>query len=203
MDSARYYIYGAGGHGKVVYENLLAAGNKTIAFFDDNFQETFFMGVPVLTWTPLVLDKDKLIIAIGNNRTRKQVAESIRVSCFGKGIHPSAILSPSCKIENGTVVMPAVVVNACANIGQHVILNTHSTIEHDCTIEDYVHVCPNVAIAGNVRIGEGTQVGIGASIIQGITIGKWCTIAAGAVVINDVPDYAMVAGVPATIRKYQ
>jgi len=54
-----------------------------------------------------------------------------------------------------------------------------------------------------VFIGEGTHVGIGASIIQGIKIGKWATIGAGAVVIRDVPDYAVVVGSPARIIKYK
>lgn len=44
--------------------------------------------------------------------------------------------------------------------------------------------------------------GIGASIIQGITIGKWATIGAGTVIIQDVPDYAVVVGIPGKIIRY-
>ncbi len=43
-------------------------------------------------------------------------------------------------------------------------------------------------------MGEGSHIGIGASVIQGITIGKWCTIGAGAVIIKDIPDGATVVG---------
>jgi len=57
-------------------------------------------------------------------------------------------------------------------------------------------------LAGNVEVGEGTHVGIGASVIQGVKIGKWATIGAGAVVIKDVPDFAVVVGSPARIIKY-
>ena len=68
------------------------------------------------------------------------------------------------------------------------IINSGAIIEHDCIIEDFVHISPNAAIAGGVKIGEGTHIGIGACVIPGITIGKWATIGAGTVIINDVPD---------------
>lgn len=55
---------------------------------------------------------------------------------------------------------------------------------------------PNAALAGDVKVGEGTHIGIGAQVIQGITIGKWCTIGAGAVIIKDVPDGVTVVGNP-------
>lgn len=45
--------------------------------------------------------------------------------------------------------------------------------------------------------------GGGATILKGVTIGEGAVIAAGAVVTKDVPDYAIVAGVPARILKYR
>jgi acetyltransferase EpsM len=54
-----------------------------------------------------------------------------------------------------------------------------------------------------VDIGEGSWIGAGAVVKQGVHIGKWAMIGAGAVVIKDVPDNAVVAGVPAKIIKYK
>jgi acetyltransferase EpsM len=51
-------------------------------------------------------------------------------------------------------------------------------------------------------VGEGTQVGTGASIIPGVKIGKWASIGAGAVIVEDVPDFAVVVGNPGKIIKY-
>ena len=51
-------------------------------------------------------------------------------------------------------------------------------------------------------VGEGTQIGINATIRQGINIGKWATIGAGAVIVKDVPDYAVVVGNPGKIIRY-
>jgi acetyltransferase EpsM len=86
-------------------------------------------------------------------------------------------------------------------IGKHCIINTNSSVDHDCIIEDFVHLSPNVALAGAVLVGEGTHIGIGACIIQGIKIGKWCTIGAGSVIIRDIPDGSTVVGNPGRIIK--
>jgi acetyltransferase EpsM len=53
-----------------------------------------------------------------------------------------------------------------------------------------------------VIIGEGTHVGINATVLPNIIIGKWCTVGAGAVVIKNVPDFAVVVGNPARIVKF-
>jgi acetyltransferase EpsM len=58
------------------------------------------------------------------------------------------------------------------------------------------------ALAGSVIVEEGSQIGINATIRQGIKIGKWVTIGAGAVIVKDVPDYAVVVGNPGRIIKY-
>ena len=70
---------------------------------------------------------------------------------------------------------------------------------HDAYLEDFVHIAPNVALAGHVYVGEGTFVGMGASVLPGVQIGKWCVIGAGAVVLQNVPDGATVAGNPAKV----
>jgi acetyltransferase EpsM len=57
-------------------------------------------------------------------------------------------------------------------------------------------------LAGNVFVGEGTHVGIGASIIPGVKIGKWVIIGAGTIILNDVPDYAVIVGNPGKIIRY-
>ncbi len=49
-------------------------------------------------------------------------------------------------------------------------------------------------------VEEGAHVGTGAIVIPGIKIGKWCTIGAGAVVVKDVPDNAVLVGNPGDIK---
>ncbi|MCA6478086.1 MAG: hypothetical protein IM571_09050 [Chitinophagaceae bacterium] len=72
------------------------------------------------------------------------------------------MISKRVKLGEGTVVIASSVINYNVTFGSHVIINTNSSIDHDCTIEDFAHISPNVALAGGVHIGEGTIIGIGA-----------------------------------------
>jgi acetyltransferase EpsM len=82
-----------------------------------------------------------------------------------------------------------------------VILNTSCSVDHDCVVEDFAHLAPGVRLAGNVHVGEGALLGVGSCVIPGVRIGRWATVGAGAAVIEDVPDYATVVGVPARVIK--
>ncbi|WP_426481871.1 acetyltransferase [Chryseobacterium sp. R2ACT005] len=192
------YLFGASGHGKVIADIATANDIKIKAFIDQDITKKECYGLPVLNTLPA--DQEKLIISIGNNAIRKKIAQEIKNE-IGILIHPKSINSDSVTIEEGTVVMGGVVINAETTIGKHCIINTNASVDHDCVIEDFVHISPNAALAGGVEIGEGTQIGIGASVIQGIKIGKWCVVGAGAVIINDIPDYSVVVGNPGKIIK--
>ena len=63
--------------------------------------------------------------------------------------------------------MGGVVINADTAIGKHCIINTNASVDHDCVVEDFVHISPNSGLAGGVEVGEGSQIGIGASVIRG------------------------------------
>ncbi len=54
-----------------------------------------------------------------------------------------------------------------------------------------------------VSVGDGTDLGVGCVILPGVTVGKGVQVGAGAVVADDVPDLAVVAGVPARILRYR
>lgn len=72
-------------------------------------------------------------------------------------------------------------------------------------ISDAQHQFENVEIPiiaqgitqGNIAIGDHSWIGVGAAIFGNVRIGKHCVVGANAVVIRDVPDYTVVAGVPA------
>lgn len=193
------YLYGASGHGKVIAE--IAEENNVLieAFIDQNILIKDLLGYKVIHSVPQ--ENVDALISIGNNFTRKSIADSNPALRFISLIHPKSVISRKSTVDVGTVVMGGVTINPETKIGKHCIINTNSSIDHDCIIEDFVHISPNAALAGDVQIGEGTHIGIGANIIQGIKIGKWCTIGAGAVIIKDIPDGATVVGNPGRIIK--
>lgn len=189
-------LYGASGHAKVIMDSLIASGLEIGKLYDGNPQVKSLGGLPVFSPDMIV---SPVIISIGNNEIRKRIAESLSDIAFAKAIHPSAILSPSTKIGDGTVVMAGAILNADIEIGKHCIINTGATIDHDCKIADYVHISPNATLCGNVTVGECTHIGAGSVIIQGISIGENVTIGAGSVIIRNIPDNCKVVGNPGRI----
>ncbi len=193
-----YLLFGAGGHGLVISEILEANNCEIIGFIDEALAGSLRNGYKVFPTAGhyLNLQGVKYLLTIGSNTTRKKLAQQHPLS-YGLAIHPSAIISKRAVVDDGTVVMAGACINTLVHIGQHCIVNTNSTIDHECVLEDYVHISPGTALAGNVYVGEGTHIGIGATILPGIRIGKWCIVGAGAVVTKNVPDYTTVVGVPA------
>jgi len=211
-------VYGASGQAKVVIDILRQNEFQIQGLLDDNkslwgsqFQGYKIYGLEELSFDPMVLagggpSPIQIVLAIGDNSTRKKIANKVTNQqdlIFSKVniIHPVAQIDDSINIGDGTVIMANVVVNVDAEIGKHVILNTACTVDHDCIIEDYVHLSPGVHLAGNVHVGEGAHLGVGVSVIPGIKIGAWSVIGAGAAVVDHIPAYSTAVGVPARVIK--
>lgn len=192
------YLYGASGHAKVIIDILEASGVRVDGLIDDNPNIDQLQGYPVRHTFTI---ESPFIISIGNNKIRKQVAERLQTS-YGKAIHPSAILSPTAKMGDGTVVMQGAIIQADAKVGKHCIINTGASVDHECVIEDYVHVSPHTTLCGNVYVGEGSWIGAGTTVIPNLSIGKWCVIGAGSVITEDIPDHVLAFGNPCRIIRY-
>lgn len=197
------YLYGASGHAKVIIDSLKASGVPVSGLFDDNPDvKTLFDYTVFGFFDRERLGVEELIISVGVNNIRKKITEKLPPDIhYGRAIHPSAIISEYASMDKGTVVIQGAVIQSSVKIGKHCIINTTASVDHDCVIEDFVHISPNATLCGAVSVGEGTQVGAGAVVIPGIRIGKWSLVAAGAVVMKDVPDNVLVLGNPARVVK--
>jgi sugar O-acyltransferase (sialic acid O-acetyltransferase NeuD family) len=195
-----YILIGGGEHARVVLDILLSQKTNVKALFDPQYSGKL-LGVDQLgEYNPESFKDALALVAIGNNATRKRVAESARHS-FGQVIHHSAITSAFASVKEGSVIFHGAIVQANSKIGRHVIVNTGAQIDHDCLVEDYAHIAPGAILCGTIQVGEGALIGAGATVVPGIRIGRWATVGAGAVVTQHVPDHAVVVGVPAKIVK--
>ena len=207
---------GAGGHAKVVIEILrLIGGYEFVGLLDpkQDIWGTEVLGVSVLgddSLLPELYDQGVRYAfiglgSVGDTRPRGQLYEKACHQGFQivQAIHPQAIIAPSVEIGHGPTIMAGAVINAAARLGDNVIVNTGAIIEHDCIIGDHVHIATGARLASTVRVGKGAHVGVGASVRQCICIGRDAIVGAGAVVVNDVPDNVVVAGVPARILKVE
>jgi len=192
------YLYGASGHAKVVMDIAKLAYYEVPCLIDDNPKVDEINGVPVVHSAENI---SPIIVTIGDCQIRRKVVRKLGNREFLTIIHPSAIKAENVKLGYGTVVMAGVVLNPFVNIGNHCIINTGASIDHDGVIGDFVHIAPHCTLCGEVIVGEGTWVGAGSTIIQGIHIGKNCFIGAGSVVVKDIPDGSLCYGNPARVIK--
>lgn len=196
-------IIGASGHGKVVADIAYKMGSwKRIAFLDDNPSISKCLIFNVIGTTQ---DADRYIndadffVAVGDNKTREKILNELIINQYSivTLIHPGSVIGIDVEVGQGTVVMAGVVINSSVRIGQGVIVNTSASVDHDCVVEDYVHISPGVHLAGNVSIGKRTWLGIGSVVVNQVNIFQDCVIGAGAVVIKSIHESGSFIGSPA------
>lgn len=203
-------IIGAGGHAKVIADIVIKSQDILLGFLDDNLEKgkKIICDYYVLGEIQEALKLQKqdenieFFIAIGNNEIRKKISNKYKLNYY-TAIHPSSQLGLDVEIKEGTAVMANACINSSARIGKHCIINTGAIVEHDNTIEDFVHISPNVALGGTVKIGKNTHLGIGSTIKNNITICENCIIGAGAVIVKNIEEQGTYVGVPAQKKGIQ
>ncbi len=194
----RLLVVGAGGHAKVVTDTARAAGWEIAGVIGLRSGAETLLGYPVSRELDDI-KADAFIVAVGNNRTRRELFENYRSRGIRPAIviHPSAIIGSDVDIGEGTFIAAGAMVNVNATIGEDVILNTGCVVEHDVLVGDHVLIGPNASLCGESAVGIGTTLGAGASVIPTATVGEWSVCGAGAVVVSDLPSHALCVGVPA------
>ncbi len=207
MSGSPLVILGAGGHGRVVLDAARSAGLCPAFFVDDAPHTEQLDGVVVHPtdhpeWLGLV--RFRFVVAIGHNATRSGLFQRL----LGRGgeavsvIHPAAVISKRATVGPGSVAFAGVVVNPGARIGCNVILNTGCSVDHDCHVEDHVHLCPGVRLAGTVTVQVGAMLGTGSVVVPGRTVGAWAMTGAGSVMARDVPARRVVFGNPSRVIRW-
>lgn len=202
----RVIILGNGGHSRVIQEIIRLNGRyEIVAILDDKYQQGFqekgIIHAPISFLSKLLRIDTKVVVAIGDNKTRKKIVESLHLpeKLYLTVIHPTAVVSTSARIGCGTVIMPHTVLNSMAEVGMHGIINSGAVVEHDSNIGNYTHISPNATLTGDVTSGEGVHVGSAATIIPGMHLGSWSVIGAGSTVIEHIPAYSKAVGSPTRI----
>ncbi|WP_347861528.1 acetyltransferase [Salimicrobium sp. PL1-032A] len=198
-------LIGCGGHGKVIEHMAEKTFSevKIVAKLDDVFTERYvedeILYGPVNEIFRLLPYGVKIIVTIGDNRTRQRVVERLGLyeGDYTNMIHSRSIVSDDVEIGKGNVIMPGVIINPGVKIGNHCIMNSGSIVEHDSQVNDFSHICPGTVMTGNVSLGEGVILGANSTILPGLEIGKWSTIGAGSTVIHNMKEYITAVGSPA------
>jgi acetyltransferase-like isoleucine patch superfamily enzyme len=147
-----------------------------------------------------------------------QVAESARLG-DGTTVWELAQIREDATLGTGCIVGRGAYVGTGVQIGDNVKLQNYALVYEPAVLGNGVFVGPAAVLTndefprsvdpdGNLKrgsdwhavavtVGDGASIGARAVCVAPVTIGRWALVAAGAVVTRDVPDYALVAGVPA------
>lgn len=131
------------------------------------------------------------------------------LSKYNARIEPGAVIRDMVEIEDGAIIMMGAVINIGAHIGSKTMIDMNAVIGGRAFIGKNCHIGAGAVISGvieppsavPVTIEDDVLVGANAVILEGINVGKGSVVAAGAVVIENVPPYHVVAGVPARVVK--
>ena len=181
-------IIGAGGHAVSIANVAHGSGMDVAAFVDDNKVGTNLLNIPVISSNQCINEyiTANLAIAIGDNAVRERVSNEYKSAMpnarFPALIHSSAVVGVNTEIGDGTVVMPQVNIGPNCKVKEFCILNTASSIDHDCEMDAFSSIAPRVVTGGNVKIGLGSALSIGSTVEHGIVIGDDVVIGANSYV---------------------
>lgn len=124
-------------------------------------------------------------------------------------IEPGAIIRDQVEIGDNAVIMMGATINIGAVIGSGTMIDMNAVVGGRGTIGKNCHIGAGAVVAGVVEppsakpvvIEDNVLVGANAVILEGVRVGEQSVVAAGAIVIEDVPPRTVVAGVPARIIK--
>jgi len=169
---SKIIIVGAGGHGKVVCDAILAQNQYEIVGFLDG---TVAIGSEItkkfkVLETPENITKltdaaEYFILAIGNNKIRAKFFElSQKIFKPAIIIHPSAVIGLEVHIAEGSVVLGNAVINAFSSIGKNTIINSGTVVDHECKIGNHIHLSIGTIVGSNSEIADYHTSSIGARI---------------------------------------
>jgi tetrahydrodipicolinate N-acetyltransferase len=124
-------------------------------------------------------------------------------------IEPGAIIRDKVTIGDNAVIMMGALINIGASVGEGTMIDMNAVLGGRAQVGKMCHIGAGAVVAGVIEppsakpcvIEDDVLVGANAVILEGVRIGKGSVVAAGAVVVEDVPEYTVVAGIPAKIIK--
>jgi sugar O-acyltransferase (sialic acid O-acetyltransferase NeuD family) len=169
---------------------------------EDHLTDTTFRGRAVVPFERITdafpADKFGLFVAVGFAKLNAVRAEKV-AAALGKSYRLVSYLSSKAtvfegfKLQKNCFILEDNTIQPFVQIGTNVTLWSGNHIGHHSVIEDDVFLTSHVVVSGGVRVGQGSFVGVNATLRDHVTIGRKCVIGAGALVLEDQPDFSVVA----------
>lgn len=151
----------------------------------------------------------KIANLVVENDRRNSAIPLLDMKDINARIEPGALIREQVTIGDGAVIMMGAVINIGAVIGAGTMIDMGAILGGRATVGNHCHIGAGAVLAGVIEPASATPViieddvlvGANAVIIEGVHVGKGAVVAAGAIVTQDVPENAVVAGCPARVIK--
>lgn len=159
---------------------------------------------------PILADHvDSIEDMVIENDRRNSAIPMLDLKNINARIEPGAIIREQVEIGDNAVIMMGAVINIGAVIGPGTMIDMGTILGGRATVGANCHIGAGAVLAGVIEpasatpviVEDGVLVGANAVVIEGVHVGKNAVVAAGAVVVEDVPENAVVAGCPARVIK--
>jgi sugar O-acyltransferase (sialic acid O-acetyltransferase NeuD family) len=208
MTATPLVIVGAGGHAREMLDVVRAMNASTptfdvLGFVDDGHPDTSLLDQLGTPFLGPMSELEKLgaayVIGVGMPEPRKRIDQQLSALGLEPAVlvHPRASIGADVELGPGSVVCAHASITTHVRTGRHVHLNLGARVAHDSVVADYGTLLPNATVSGDVTLEEGVMLGTNSAVIQGLRVGAWTVVGAGAVVIRDLPAGVTAVGVPA------
>ena len=159
--------------------------------------------------TILEENKDKIEDVVIENDRRNSGIPLLDIKDIPARIEPGAIIREQVEIGKNAVIMMGAILNIGAVVGEGTMIDMGAVLGGRATVGAHCHIGAGAVLAGVIEPASATPVivednvlvGANAVVVEGVHVGKNAVVAAGAVVLEDVPENAVVAGTPARVIK--
>ncbi|MGM0863735.1 MAG: 2,3,4,5-tetrahydropyridine-2,6-dicarboxylate N-acetyltransferase [Bacillota bacterium] len=178
-------------------------GSSSQTFLQGNF------GVVFGEWSELstILEenKDKIDDYVLENDRRNSAIPLLDLKGVKARIEPGAIIRDQVEIGDNAVIMMGAMINIGSVVGAGTMIDMNVVLGGRATVGKNCHIGAGAVLAGVIEppsakpvvIEDDVVIGANAVVLEGVTVGKGAVVAAGAIVVDDVAPYTVVAGTPA------
>ncbi len=157
----------------------------------------------------LAENKSKIADIVIENDRRNSALPLLDIKNINARIEPGAIIREQVSIGEGAIIMMGAIINIGAEIGSGTMIDMGAILGGRAIVGDNCHIGAGAVLAGVVEpasavpvvVEDDVFIGANAVVIEGVRVGRNAVVAAGSIVITDVPPDTVVAGVPARVIK--
>jgi sugar O-acyltransferase (sialic acid O-acetyltransferase NeuD family) len=196
-------VFGSGGHARVI-ASIIRDRYASVDLLTEHAEVGLLSQADFFERLDELRDHVDVFIGVGDNTARTQIFNDLSA----RGVRPancvadSAHVAADAELGAGVVICPGAVVMTRAVLGDNVIVNTLSSVDHDCVVGDHSQIAPGVTFGGTTTLGESCFIGLKSATLPGVTIGDRSIVMAASLVTKDVPPDVMVGGVPARLVRH-